>query len=186
NSKKPGATQQAIFEGFTIKKGDILITDATSLYGLTGHAAIATTDNYILDAPGYKIQTSRGMKKTTRQSKVKDWLNQYNNTRGGTVWVYRVSSKYSWVANAAADWADRHYYSSTGSATQNIFPSYGINLYTKDTDPTYCSKIVYQAYYYGSSNLPFMVPVAASIIGPYGLIDHFEPKYQPKLVKVYR
>lgn len=187
-SKKPSTkgviSPMASYEGFAIKKGDIFVTDGTSFNGLTGHAAIATTSNYILDMPGFKIQTSKGMLNTSRQSTVADWIKYY--AAKGTVWVYRVDPKYEWVANAAGDWADKHYYSSTGSATQDKFPEYSFSLLTSDTSKSYCSKIPYQAYYYGSGDLPFMVPVALSIIAPYDLINHFQPEYAPKLVKTFK
>ncbi|MED3033525.1 hypothetical protein CBR56_16265 [Bacillus thuringiensis] len=180
---KDSGWQGAYYQGFNIKRGDIFITDGSSFYGLTGHAAIANGDSYILDAPGYSINTSRGLLNTTRQRTVQQWLDEY--TGKGTVWVYRVSSSYDYVAGNAASWADRTYYSSSGSATQDRFPSYGVTLNTKGTDPTYCSKIVYQAYYYGSGNLPFMVPTSTTIIGPYGLLDSFADNYRPSLVKTF-
>jgi hypothetical protein len=162
------------YSNFSIQAGDILITDATSSYGLTGHAAIAIDHDFILDIPGLNT--------TTREMLASDWLNQY--TAHGTVWVYRVPSAYTYVANAAATWADTHYYSTYGGA-QNIFPSYGVTLATKSLNPTYCSKIVYQAYYYGSGNLPFMIPAAATVITPYGLINAFQSPYTPNLVHTY-
>lgn len=131
---KDSGWQGAYYQGFNIKRGDIFITDGTSFYGLTGHAAIANGDSYILDAPGYAVNTSRGVLNTTRQRTVQQWLDEY-----------------------------------TG----------------KGTDPTYCSKIVYQAYYYGSGNLPFMVPTSTTIIGPYGLLDSFADNYRPSLVKTF-
>ncbi|WP_439876458.1 hypothetical protein ACSLGG_14730 [Bacillus mycoides] len=54
---------------------------------------IANGDNYILDAPGYAINTNRGVLNTTRQRTVQQWLDEY--TGKGTVWVYRVSSSYN-------------------------------------------------------------------------------------------
>lgn len=62
---------------------------------------------------------------TTRQRTVQQWLDEY--TGKGTVWVYRVSSSYNYVAGNAASWADRTYYSSSGSATQDRFPGSGAN-----------------------------------------------------------
>ncbi|WP_260482948.1 hypothetical protein [Listeria innocua] len=43
---------RGVYKGYTIKKGDILITNGTSSSGLLGHAAIANGNEYILDIPG--------------------------------------------------------------------------------------------------------------------------------------
>lgn len=175
------------YQGFTMKAGDIFITNGTSYNGLTGHSAIATTDNYILDAPGYTLPNG---KNTTRQSTLASWIQEYTaSPRNGTVWVYRVPSKYDYVAQAAGTWADRHYYSTTGSATQNIFPAYSVTLALHSTDPTYCSKIIYQAYYEGSGSLPFMIPkLPYDLVAPYSLTAPqmvFQAEYLPTLVKTF-
>lgn len=162
---------------FQVKKGDMLITDGTSFGGLSGHAAIATTTYWVLDAPGYKIN---GLN-TTRQKPFSDWVKEYSVDRGGRIWVYRLTN--STIASMAADWADRHYYSSIGSATQDKFPSYNIvsSLYTTDT--VYCSKLVWQAYWYGSGSLPVMKNPSSAyqLILPYDMGTYFTDAYKPEL-----
>lgn len=168
-------------DGFNVIKGDILVTNATSSNGFTGHAAIANGDYHILDAPG--------IGQTTRQMATDQWIHSY--AAGGWVKVYRVPSQYAYVATAAGTWADTHYYSTSGSSVQNIFPSYSITGNVYSTDPTYCSKIPYQAYYYGSGSLPFVLDYSdpwhrnQTIIYPYLLIDQFNSPYKPVLVHQY-
>ena len=173
-------------DGFTIKKGDIFVTNTASSAGLTGHVAIANGDNHILDIPDVGSYT--------RQMPTDQWIHTY--ATDGWVKVYRVPSQYDSVASTAGTWADTHYYSTSGSSIQNIFASYGVtgNLYS--TNPTYCSKIPYQAYYYGSGSLPFVLDFFAldysdpwhrnqPIIYPYLLIDRFNSPYKPILVHKY-
>lgn len=159
---------------YTMQSGDIFVTNATSLGGMTGHAAIATSSNWVLDIPA--------VGKTTRQSTFATWKSFY---KSGTVWVYRVDSKYRDIAIKAASWADRNYYSTTGSSKQNIFPRYGFlsGPVQFTTNPTYCSKIPYQAYWNGSGNVAFMkVRAPGFVVTPYGLVDSFSNSYKPKLV----
>lgn len=49
-------------------------------------------------------------------------------------------------------------------------------------NPTYCSKLVFQALYFGSGSRNVMQAVSG-IVTPYGLIDTFTSAYRPSLVK---
>lgn len=157
---------RAIVGGFNIQVGDILITNGTSSAGFLGHAAIADDNTTILDIP--KIG------ETTRVLTHQKWIDDYS--KKGWVKVYRI--KDSTLARDAARWADYNYYSSTGSTVQNIRPTYGITLHLYDTNPTYCSKIVYQAYWYGTGSTSVM-QAKTGIVTPYGLIECFNPTYKP-------
>lgn len=120
---------------FTPKKGDVIITNGTSSAGILGHAGIATSSGYVFHIagpgyhPGYITFSS--------------WHNNYTN-KNRTSWtkVYRHNS--STVANAAANWAVNTY---SGSNAE-----YKITGNLASTDVTYCSKLVWQAYYYGPSS----------------------------------
>lgn len=147
---------KGVYKGYNIKKGDILITNGTSSSGLLGHAAIANGNEYILDIPGAG--------KTTRQVPTSKWMSDYDPE--GWVKVYRL--KDSSVANAAANWADKNYYSTKGTSKQNIFPKYGMTGSRYSKNPTYCSKIVLQAYYFGTGNKP-VVQVFPSLVTVYDL-----------------
>ena len=168
--------QRSSVQGFNLQRGDILITNGTSSAGYVGHAAICNGDNVVLDMPGPDF------KKGTRQISQQQWIDKY--TSKGWVKVYRCPD--SNVAKQAARWADRNYYSSNGTATQDIFPEYKIttNLYSKN--PSYCSKLVFHAYYFGTGSTPVMQNLFRySLVPPYDLIAAFNLNYQPKLVHKY-
>lgn len=120
---------------FTVQRGDVIITNGTSSAGILGHAGIATSSNYILHIAGkgyhpVEISLSR-------------WHSKYTN-KSNSSWtkVYRHSD-YS-VADYAAEWAEDTYLGSNAE--------YKITGNLASTDVTYCSKIVWQAYYYGPSS----------------------------------
>lgn len=127
--------------------GDILITNGTTAGGILGHAGIAISSTQILHiaAPGetVKIITPR------------DWTSRYNKS-GCWTQVYRSGT---YGANIrAANWAKSNYPVNSSK--------YVINTNLAATYETYCSKIVWQAYYYGAAeaNLP-----AGGFIPPYDL-----------------
>ncbi|MBC2137502.1 hypothetical protein HCA93_14500 [Listeria innocua] len=164
---------RGVYNGYTVKKGDILITNGTSSSGLLGHAAIANGNEYILDIPG------KG--KTTRQKTTKWWMENYD--KDGWVKVYRL--KDSSVANAAATWADKNYYSTKGTSKQDIFPKYGLTGSRYAKNPTYCSKIVLQAFYFGTGSKP-VVQVFPSLVTVYDLPNYFSKAYKPQQVKYFK
>lgn len=67
--------------GFKFQKGDFVETNSTSSAGLTGHAAIVTGSNSMLDAPGYKHKVKKNGKEvslnTTRQLTIDGWIKKY-------------------------------------------------------------------------------------------------------------
>lgn len=131
------------------RAGDILITNATSSSGLFGHAGIAVSP--------YVILHIAGPGQNPKLILFNDWFTKYEN---GWTKVYRHSS--STTASAAANWAyDTYAYSNA---------EYKITMNLASTDVTYCSKLVWQAYYYGPSShcangptigirLPYDLPV---------------------------
>lgn len=117
------------------KNGDVIITNGTSSAGILGYAGIATSSRYVfhIAGPGYHpVYIS-----------FSSWHNNYTN-KNSSSWtkVYRHNS--SKVANAAANWAVNTY---SGSNAK-----YKITGNLASTDVTYCSKLVWQAYYYGPSS----------------------------------
>ncbi|MBC1400498.1 hypothetical protein [Listeria booriae] len=166
----PQSLLKGVYKGYTVKKGDILISNGTSSAGVLGHAAIANGNDYILDIPGPGT--------TTRQLTTVKWMTIYDSK--GWVKVYRV--KDSSIANAAANWADRNYYSSTGTKKQDKWPSYNVTGSRYSKDPTYCSKIVIQAFYFGTGSKP-VIRVFPSLALPYDLPSYFNGAYSPQFVK---
>lgn len=143
---------------YSMKAGDIFLTNATVSSGIVGHAGIAINDTYILHIPGPN--------KTTQLLTLSDWKSKYAGSNG-TTWVHRVNS--SDLASKAATWALKNYYNSSGSTgSQNIKPSYKITTALSSTDPTYCSKIVYQAYYNADKDVSgTWVYNRSGIVSPY-------------------
>lgn len=165
----------AVVDGFEIKAGDILITNATSsVTGYLGHAAIANGDNHILDMPG--------IGKENRQITTADWIKNYTKS-GKMIQVFRIKNQPG-LASAVAKYADTHYYSTNGTAAKDVHLTYGIDNHLYRVNPTYCSKLVFDAYWYGSGSQPVMQAVSG-IVAPYYLIGTFTDLYRPSLVKTY-
>ncbi|MCM3224234.1 hypothetical protein [Terribacillus saccharophilus] len=160
---------------FKVKPGDIFITNGTFASGIIGHAAIANGANHILDMPGYGDKSDNN-----RQLTVSQWLSKYKSK--GWIKVYRI--KDSKLAAQVARYADTHYWSTKGAATKNIHIAYKItpHLYTKS--PSYCSKLVFDAYWYGTGSKKVM-GASKGFVPPYGLISQFNPGWGPSKVHTY-
>ncbi|MBC8632860.1 hypothetical protein H8697_14370 [[Eubacterium] tenue] len=154
-----------------IQSGDILITNATCPAGILGHAAIANGNEYVLDMPGPR--NGRSLKDNNRQSTASEWFNDY---KSGWIHVYRIKNRS--LAKQVGRYADRHYYSTNGSATKNVHIDYDFSPHLYDMRSAYCSKLVYCAYWYGSGSLPVMQK-RSGYIHPYKLIDCFTSSYKP-------
>lgn len=149
--------------GFTYKPGDILITKSASSAGLVGHSGlILTNTSNVLDIPG--------VGRKPRVIPLSEWFKSYPATK-----VVRFSSASR--AYDAAYWASKNYVNTNGGAYANLI--YGFSGSIKGFQSTYCSKIVWQAYYYGaqkgykvihqsSSGSRWIIP---GIIAPYHYIN---------------
>lgn len=161
-----------------IKKGDFVVVSGVRepWAPYVGHAAIATTDNYMLDMPGYKdgqyTQTNNN-----RQLTKGAWFDKYK-----TAWttVYRVRTSQSVRANIA-NWADWRYWSSTHGKNKNRHVKYTLKTTLKgDYGNAYCSKLVWQALYYGSGNLALVRPRPTTfLVAPYFLPSEIIGSYYP-------
>lgn len=154
-----------------ILSGDILITNSTSSSGFVGHAAIANGNEYVLDMPG--TRNGRSKYDNNRQLRAWEWFNDYND---GYIHVFRIKDRS--VARQVGRYADRHYYSTNGSATKNVHINYQINPYLYDMSTAYCSKLVFCAYWYGSGSLPVMRGMTG-FLSPFALKNCFTPRYAP-------
>lgn len=140
----PGTTTKA-------KPGDMLVTNQTSSAGLTGHAGIVTDSYTVVHIGGYgehpeEISISQFYKRY--KSKIK---------------VIRYSS--GTKAKKAGIWA-REY------AEEYYDAEYGLFSKLRGFDPTYCSKIVWQAYYYGADiNFNDLSPSSTDMFAPYDILD---------------
>lgn len=137
---------------YSMMSGDVFITNGTSSAGFLGHAGIAISTSQILHIAGPNTSPTR--------ISLSSWHSQYTN-KASDSWtkVYRHSS--TTTAAKAGSWANTTY----GVDSE---ASYVINFDLTSTDKTYCSKIVWQAYYYG----PTTAVATGSTIGvvtPYDL-----------------
>lgn len=126
----------------SLQPGDVIITNATSFFGLTGHAAIALNSSSILEIPG-KNRFVRIISPSTFKK---------NNSSG---WIKIYRPKYSNWGKSAASWANKNY--------RNSKAPYKITFNINSTKETYCSKIVFQAYKFGVGKKVFKTFKAPSI-----------------------
>lgn len=60
------------------------------------------------------------------------------------------------MANKCANYADRTFWNSTGGYHKNIHIDYRITSRLTTKNPNYCSKLVFQSYYWGSGSASFI------------------------------
>lgn len=143
------------------RKGDIVTTGSsnTASGGLIGHAGIFIDSSTILHIAGSNTSKVTTMSWST-------WKNTYKTHN----MVLRVPN--STVANQAANWVINKY--------KGKSPGYKITTDWRGTSPTYCSKIVWQGYYFGTGSTPVMKPpVEPLIIQPRTIATYFRPAYSP-------
>ncbi|MGG4493758.1 YiiX/YebB-like N1pC/P60 family cysteine hydrolase [Brevibacillus reuszeri] len=134
-----------------VKIGDMLVTNQTSSAGLTGHAAIVT-DNYTVVHIG-------GYGENPEDISISKFFKRYKSN----IKVVRYSS--SKAAKKAGAWA-------TEFAEEYSDATYGLTNKLSGASPTYCSKIVWQAYYYGADvNFNDRRPNSVQMFMPYDILD---------------
>uniref|UniRef100_UPI003242C35B hypothetical protein n=1 Tax=Lactococcus sp. TaxID=44273 RepID=UPI003242C35B len=161
------------------RAGDILIVGGNFPTGVIGHAAILNADGYVLEMPGGP-NWFWGISDNNRQLPKRQWIT--NHIKEWTS-VYRIRN--TGLARQVARYADTHFYNTYGGATKNIHINYLVRSNLKVTNPNYCSKLVWQAYYFGSGNLPVMYGISDSVVAPTGLPALFTPAYAPYQVGRY-
>lgn len=136
---------------YVMQAGDVFITNATSSSGLTGHSGIVIGHDQILHIAGPgKHPVAISLAK---------WKNEYKD--GWTkAYRYRDGQSLTLVPQQAAAWAKKTYLNSNAE--------YVINTNLASTDKTYCSKLVWQAYYFGPSK-PYAYGLTTGIMLPYDL-----------------
>jgi uncharacterized protein YycO len=150
-----GSTQAASY-----KEGDILVTSSTSFWGFTGHAGIVARS---ADGDLYAVHIPRSGEPIQKYTLSK-WESKYPKTE---IWRHNNSTAARQAGQKAMDFV-RYY----GTATAYIAPydligSDSWDLTNKNAQ--YCSKLVWQSYYYGPGyNLGFD-PNKSKILVPYEL-----------------
>ncbi len=135
---------------YQMQPGDVIITNGTSFGGILGHAGIAISSTSILHIAGPGKHPS--------VISIDSWNNEYLEESGDYTLIYRHSN--STVASQAAQWANRTY--------RNSNAEYVISTDLFSTNETYCSKLVWQAYYFGPST-PHATFPSLNIVNPYQL-----------------
>ncbi|XP_068628051.1 uncharacterized 30.3 kDa protein-like [Battus philenor] len=155
-----------------VKKGDILIT-GRGIGGLIGHAAIMTTDYWVLEMPGGK-GWENGIKDNNRQVPKDKWFDLHASD-----WTTVYRNRDASVAHQAAVWADHTYYNPTGGATKTRHITYKLTTDVWSINPSYCSKLVIQAYYFGTGKKQVIrnLAVAGKIIVPSTIPAYFMSPY---------
>lgn len=155
----------------TVKKGDILIT-GRGIGGLLGHAAIMTTDYWVLEMPGGSGYLT-GIKDNNRQIPKDKWFNEHASD-----WTTVYRNRDRSVAVQAANWADRNYYNPKGGAKKVIHVTYKlIPPAFRSKNPSYCSKLVLQAFYYGTGSKAVIRDPKNTLIVPTNIPTYFLSPY---------
>lgn len=121
-----------------------------------------------------------GLSDNNRQLPKRQWITEHIKEWTS---VYRMRN--TGLARQVAQYADTHFYCTYGGATKNIHLDYRITTNIKEINPNYCSKLVWQAYYYGTGNLPVVYGIGSGVIAPTGLPTLFTPAYAPYQVGRY-
>lgn len=138
--------------------GDILITNGTTANGLTGHAGI-----FLGHLGNGAILSIRGFGHKPEMIGIFTWMERYGG-KGNWTKLYRPTERYK--PALAAEFAMYQY--------ANTNYSYGITTNILGLDPTYCSKIVWQGYWYSSAAPQIGGLKKPLIASPYDLPDYFE------------
>ncbi|WP_094700709.1 YiiX/YebB-like N1pC/P60 family cysteine hydrolase [Brevibacillus laterosporus] len=144
-----------------VRIGDVLVTNNTSSAGLTGHAGIVNDNYEVTSIAGYGYHPEN--------TSIEQWFREYPNEK-----VYRYNGGKRDAYNAG-NWA-RLYVKNYKNAT------YGLTAKLSSFTQTYCSKIVWQAYYYGADiNFRDQNPTAA--IGGYAPYDIYDTDELSRILK---
>ena len=143
--------------------GDILITNSTNP-DVIGHAGIYIGNSKILSIEGYGA--------TPSVKSIFQWMVERNSKRDKWTKVYRPKAAYN--PSKAANWGAKNILG------KNI--SYGFRGAPTDLNPTYCSKIVFQSYWYANNCRGIVFP---RYISPYALPNIFVNYGQPDHVATW-
>ncbi len=148
----------------TLEAGDVILTNdpSTASGGTVGHAGIVVGTNNVLHIEGTGF--------TPSYISFNAWLNKYND---GYTYIYRCNDFSAGVRAAA--WGISNY-GATDAPYHNA--SYSINHDIMSFNPTYCSKIVWQCYYFGAGASYAEVPVSL-------LIAPFDLPYRIETLSIY-
>jgi hypothetical protein len=163
----------------------MLLTNHTSGYGILGHIAITTSNKCEVDMPG-----KSGLKPSPNNNRhipIKKWLSQYDQGKD-YVKVYRIKKKS--LASKVGSYAYHRFWAGKYSSGKHVHIKYELTIRLYSLSPSYCSKLVFQAYYYCSGKEKVVVPTRG-FITPYQVVNSdprhpiFYKKYGLHLVKTF-
>lgn len=132
-----------------VRQGDILLTYAKNMKGSIGHAAIMVSNNFVLEMPGYKRSKTKMVKGGNSNNRRMIKQNWFDTHKHYWITVYRYPNPAT--ADAAARWAYRNYYNPTNGSIKTVHISYQITSKLLSKNPSYSSKLVLHAYYFGTN-----------------------------------
>ncbi len=142
--------------------GDIVVTNNSFSFGLTGHAGFVVDNN--------KVLTINGPGKHPVVESFDRWIKGAKDN-GAWIQIIRPKDKaLSTHRHIAKTWALKNY-TNNGIGKTNI--KYGISKNLPSINPTYCSKIPFQAYKFGAK-IGHDLPSSNKIITSYSLKDYFK------------
>lgn len=126
-----------------VRPGDILLTNGKDKKGTLGLASMMLDEYNILEMSGLHTPVD-GMIDNLRVNK-EDWFTAHLED-----WVHIYRCHNSSDADSAATWAHHNYYNPDDIGVQVVNMTYYISSDFLSTNPSYGSKLVLQAYYFGS------------------------------------
>jgi len=148
-TKKENNKNLRALNDMTVKPGDIIVTNSASSGGILGHAAICDRPGYVLDMPGSPAEP---LNDNNRELTAQEWFNHYHRT-GKFIKVYHAQNqKDAQEAALVGDYALSHYWDPNRSFTKSIHIPYSIFYGLYNTSAMYCSKLVYDAYWFTTGN----------------------------------
>ena len=149
-----GGSGAAYYPGssVTVRPGDIMVSNSTSSSGFTGHAGI------VVDYSGSVVSIA-GYGSYPAKYSLSTWFSRYPNEK-----VVRLSD--ASPGQAAATWASNY-------VVNYSHVPYGISDLALPYKTTYCSKLVWNAYYFGANyTLPYYynMTFGYNLSAPYDLL----------------
>lgn len=139
---------EEVSQQYVMQPGDVFVTNNATF----GHASIAISPDKILHIGGFGEHPS--------VMSLAEWNARYSSKSGTWTKVYRINDPVKAVM--AAKWAEKTYCNSDAI--------YMLSDNVASTDWTYCSKLVWQAFYYGAYEHPGEAK-HDGFIWPYSLKD---------------
>ncbi|GHN24801.1 hypothetical protein ME787_14120 [Lactobacillus delbrueckii] len=159
-------------KSYKMKAGDILICYGTGSSGrLVGHAAMATSANYIIEMPG-NYRKIKGNSWRSHNARVVSKASFFKSHTKGKDYVAVYRNNHPIYSDRASTYAYRYMYKKDN-------PYYKITSNIFEKSPSYCSKYVVLAYYWGATKKSWGGGHRVGIIPPHQLPSYFSDSFVP-------